>query len=53
LPNPALSRDDYRTFPCWFGELASGRRAMDEQVDRIEQVVEELPEYALMIDLPD
>jgi hypothetical protein len=26
---------------------------MDEQVEQVEQVVEELPEYALMVDLPD
>jgi len=26
---------------------------MDEQVEQVEPVVEELPDYALMIDLPD
>jgi len=40
------------TFPAG-GELVPGRRAMDEQVEHVEQVVEELPEYALMVDLPD
>lgn len=40
------------TFPAG-GERASGRRAMDEQVEHVEQVVEELPEYALMVDVPD
>jgi len=40
------------TFPAG-GEIASGRRAMDEQIEQVEQVVEELPDYALMIDIPD
>jgi len=26
---------------------------MDEQVEQVEPVVEELPDYALMVDLPD
>jgi hypothetical protein len=34
-------------------DLVPGRRAMDEQVESVEQVVEELPEYALMVDIPD
>jgi hypothetical protein len=52
LLDRALFRNDSYTLPK-IGEFASGRRAMDEQVEQVEQVVEELPEYALMIDLPD
>jgi hypothetical protein len=40
------------TFPVG-GKLVPRRRAMDEHVEHVEQVVEELPDYALMVDLPD
>jgi hypothetical protein len=48
----SLPRNDNHDLPCRWG-ACTWRRAMDEQVEHVEQVVEELPEYALMVDLPD